>query len=137
MLDLNHEGVTDFLLTHTSARSTFGSVAGVFVSPGPRYQSNGVRGSSKWPEFYASALRAGTPIGPSQRFLHRELVMAQKGWSADWFYFGRWANNGQGVRNRYLGLKFAIKGKIHYGWARLSVTLGNGTDVVTATLTGY
>jgi len=63
--------------------------------------------------------------------------MAEKGWNAGWGYLGRWANNGQGVRNRYLGLKFMIRGKIHYGWARLNVTLGHNTDVVTATLTGY
>ncbi|MGA2611628.1 MAG: hypothetical protein ABSH01_29635, partial [Terriglobia bacterium] len=44
---------------------------------------------------------------------------------------GRWAN----VRGRYLGLKFRIKGKIHYGWARLNVTVGNSR--ITATLTGY
>jgi hypothetical protein len=39
------------------------------------------------------------------------------------------------VSNRYLGLKFMIKGKTHYGWARLTVTRSNIT--VTATLTGY
>jgi hypothetical protein len=44
---------------------------------------------------------------------------------------GRWAN----VRGRYLGLKFRIKGKIHYGWARLNVTVGNSR--ISATLTGY
>jgi len=32
---------------------------------------------------------------------------------------GNWAN----VHNRYLGVEFKIKGKIHYGWARLSVQL--------------
>ena len=30
-----------------------------------------------------------------------------------------------GVQNRYLGLKFIIRGKFHYGWARLSAD-GNG-----------
>jgi hypothetical protein len=44
--------------------------------------------------------------------------------------FGPWAN----VRNRYLGLKFYVKGKAHYGWARLST--GNYLDPW-ATLTGY
>jgi hypothetical protein len=38
------------------------------------------------------------------------------------------------VTNRYLGLKFKIKGKIHFGWARLSVV---GRQRITATLTGY
>jgi len=44
---------------------------------------------------------------------------------------GRWAN----VSGRYLGLKFRIKDKIHYGWARFNVTVGNSR--ITATLTGY
>jgi hypothetical protein len=44
---------------------------------------------------------------------------------------GPWKN----VRKRYLGLKFLIKGKTHYGWARLNVTISG--DVINATLTGY
>jgi hypothetical protein len=39
------------------------------------------------------------------------------------------------VKNRYVGLRFKIKGKIHYGWARLSVQVQNHT--VVGTLTGY
>ena len=35
----------------------------------------------------------------------------------------------------YLGLKFQIKGKTHYGWARLNVEVSKTT--ITATLTGY
>jgi hypothetical protein len=44
---------------------------------------------------------------------------------------GQWVN----VRSRYLGLKFRINGKVHYGWARLNVTVGNSR--ISATLTGY
>jgi hypothetical protein len=33
-------------------------------------------------------------------------------------FYGRWSNGGNGVKNRYLGLKFNISGKVHYGWAR-------------------
>jgi hypothetical protein len=44
---------------------------------------------------------------------------------------GPWAN----VANRYLGLKFQIKGKTHYGWARMTVKLSRAD--ITATLTGY
>jgi len=40
--------------------------------------------------------------------------------------------------DRYLGLRFSIKGKIHYGWARLNVKVAEGSDFdITATLTGY
>ena len=52
---------------------------------------------------------------------------------------GPWVGKGNGVGNRYLGLKFVIHGKVHYGWARLSVTLGHHWQYgdVSATLTGY
>jgi hypothetical protein len=46
---------------------------------------------------------------------------------------GPWAN----VTNRYLALKFVIEGKIHLGWARLSVSCPLRSLAVTATLTGY
>jgi hypothetical protein len=47
------------------------------------------------------------------------------------FVTGPWAD----VQNRYLGLKFKIKGESHYGWARLNVQLNGGP--ITGTLTGY
>ena len=49
---------------------------------------------------------------------------------------GPWANGGEGVKNRYLGLRLIIKGKIHYGWARLNVKVTLAPSI-TATLTGY
>jgi hypothetical protein len=48
---------------------------------------------------------------------------------------GPWANGGKGVKNRYLGLKFFVKGKVHYGWARLNVSAG--FCGLGGTLTGY
>ncbi len=45
---------------------------------------------------------------------------------------GKWIN----VTNRYLGLKFKIGRKTHYGWTRLNVHLP-GNYLVDATLTGY
>ena len=44
---------------------------------------------------------------------------------------GKWLN----VQDRYLGLKFLIHGKIHYGWARLKVSCGSGK--ISAVLTVY
>jgi hypothetical protein len=48
------------------------------------------------------------------------------------YYYGPWENGGKGVKNRYLGLRFQIKGKTHYGWARL-----NFASPQLAKLTGY
>jgi len=47
--------------------------------------------------------------------------------------YGRWDD----VQNRYLGLKFNIKGKTHFGWARLNVKCSTLHRKVTAWLTGY
>jgi hypothetical protein len=44
-------------------------------------------------------------------------------------------NGGKGVKNRYLGLKFKIKGRFHFGWARLAVKTTH--KPFTAILTGY
>jgi hypothetical protein len=51
------------------------------------------------------------------------------------YWFGPWFNGGKGVKNRYLGLKFKVKGQFHFGWARITVTTTRNR--FTATLTGY
>jgi hypothetical protein len=48
-------------------------------------------------------------------------------------FYGAWANGGNGVRNRYIGIRFTIKNQIHYGWARISVSKWP----FATTLTGY
>jgi hypothetical protein len=50
-------------------------------------------------------------------------------------WYGPWLNGGKGVKNRYLGIRFQIKGQVHYGWARMTVTTTQRS--FTATLTGY
>jgi len=53
-------------------------------------------------------------------------------------YDGAWADSGKPVNDRYLGLKFLINGKIHYGWARFNVKIyRNPESTVRAVLTGY
>lgn len=46
--------------------------------------------------------------------------------------FGPWV----GATNRYLGLKFMIGGKVHYGWARLTLNVLSSSNIQ-VTLTGY
>jgi len=43
---------------------------------------------------------------------------------------------GRACKNGYLGLKFVLDGKVHYGWARVSLTVKNNW-FDTETLTGY
>jgi hypothetical protein len=51
-------------------------------------------------------------------------------------WYGPWVAGGQGVKNRYLGLKFKIGEQFHYGWARVTVTT-TANQGFSATLTGY
>jgi hypothetical protein len=90
----------------------------------------------------ASALHAGVEIGPQGNFSVRSPFMAVELFNrvgSQHSDRGPWARKGKGVRNRYLGLKFVVDGEVHYGWARLSVTLGHQRSLgdVTGTLTGY
>jgi hypothetical protein len=67
------------------------------------FRSNG---SLNW----ASALKRGARISEKRVFVPGGIMVRQ-------FGTGAWND----VTNRYLGLKFKIDGKFHYGWARLNV----------------
>jgi hypothetical protein len=146
-IDLNHDGIKDFLLHTLFYRGTSGLEVGLAAS-GYRNANNVVAGrrfSSSGGYFLsaASALPAGARIGPKGNFAVRPPFMAVelfgKGDGSQYSDLGPWAGKGDGVSNRYLGLKFVVGGEVHYGWARLSVTLGHHRQFgdVSGTLTGY
>jgi hypothetical protein len=145
-IDLNHDGIKDFVLRTTYYAGTSYFKVGVNAS-GYRNMNNAVAGRrfSRSSYFFsaASALPAGASIGPKRKFAVRFPFMAvelfNRVHTSQDSDVGPWVGKGKGVRNRYLGLKFVIHGKVHYGWARLSVTLGNHRkyDDVSGTLTGY
>lgn len=131
-LDLNRDGTIDFLIQQqgypfsSSGNNGLGAKGAV---------GNGVQGSS----ILASALNQGAPIGPRRMFINSSgtigalmfnvVCTVDQGCSTK----GKWAN----VNNEYLGLKFKIHGKTHYGWARLNVTYMPQGHSITVTLTGY
>jgi hypothetical protein len=138
-LDLNHDGVVDFALSHAYlTTSTHGGnqsfVSNVFVpyNTGVNRLNAVVAGSGV---DYASALRAGIKVGRSNKFGREGFMAGAVGMlhRPPLSYGGAWANGGKGLQNRYLGLRFVIKGKVHFGWARVSVS--KWPFVVT--LTGY
>jgi len=129
-LDLNHDGVTDFDLAN-SYFCSFGCF--YFCVAGPLH-GNAIDATGR-SYTSARALRYGALIGPKEplRNDNAGLVVAHRGGGSSYFR-GDWIN----VRNRYLGLRFSIKGKIHYGWVRLNVRVAEGSDFdITAKLTGY
>jgi hypothetical protein len=142
-LDLNHDGIVDFYILHSASHfggQHFLAACQIIGSYSHRVfcsdvsNTNVIRGFSR----FDSALRYGAKIKKGERFTKPRDVMASfccySGTSAS-NWFGAWANGGKGVKNRYLGLKFKIKGEYHFGWARLTVT--TTSHDFTALLTGY
>lgn len=152
-LDLNGDGIVDYILLQKGNTIGHGSVDNtLFVcrslfrtSRGVNYcASSGsapvndvrVNGSAA-----AAPLRAGAVIQRGDRFKHDSRSVFTGGVrypsftskSTNWF--GPWVNGGKGVKNRYLGLRFKIKNRFHFGWARLTVTTSKKS--FTTTLTGY
>jgi len=125
-LDLNHDGVTDFTLKLSVLTNCSTFISQLLALPAA---GNGVEG---WTGFqaYASALKSGHKIGPLRYFPGRQMASVDAG-PGGTYEIGSWVN----VKDRFLGLKFKIKGKTHYGWARLNVQVAN--LAVTATLSGY
>jgi hypothetical protein len=131
-LDLNHDGITDFTIVNSFGCSGTYCSDRLNVNGDAGNRVEGTRGAPNRSSFYAFALYRGSQIGPTSRFWGRFMAAVSSeirgsGW-------GRWVN----VTNKYLGLKFQIHGKTHYGWARLSVQIDNRDYyIVVATLTGY
>jgi hypothetical protein len=132
-IDLNHDGIADFGLSNRSTGESFGTRELLRVVQSK--QANEIWGAHTYSSGHqvlcAAALPRGTKVGPKGAFQQDPpygLGMA--------FYFkngsvGRWLH----VKQAYLGLKFLIKGKIHFGWAR--VKLDAQQRPFAATLTGY
>ena len=129
-LDLNHDGVLDFLIQERGFPFSSSGYNGLGAKAA---FGNAVVGSTG----LAAALSSGAPIGPGQHFISTTSAFGEvmfnvacsveEGCST----IGKWGN----VSNRYIGLKFLIDGKTHYGWARVSVQVQARS--ITATLTGY
>jgi hypothetical protein len=126
-IDLNHDGIADFNLTfHEIDKAVV-----LFVNP--LVTGNEVRTGKDG----AAAGFFGVPIGPAGNFVATSdgygwgVIMAVAGSYTQQYFFGDWAN----AKNRYLELKFVIDGRIHYGWARLTVPFYIHGDPVM--LTGY
>jgi hypothetical protein len=135
-LDLNHDGIIDFLVLE-SGYATFNGTRASNSLFCKEALGNAVEGTmSNSGRHFAAALKRGARIGPGAHFLKGGFIgetMART-WVSDLGggTIGHWVD----VSNRYLGLKFKIDGKIHYGWARLTVQLP-GNFLINATLTGY
>jgi hypothetical protein len=131
-LDLNNDGLVDFRLYDTwFSDQDFGPTG--WLTPHRAYSPDGVEGHTvNFGTGIVSVLPAGAKVGQNARFLYQTFPAVVMCHATDYGHQGRWCH----TENRYLGMRFAIKKKIHYGWARLSTTTGKRAHI-TAMLTGY
>ncbi len=120
-LDLNQDGKADFYFY------IFSSYHRVNLAVDPLHKNNNAWGTAG----LASALQAGVRVGGKKQFQQPNQMMASFFSNTSYHYAGQWLN----AQHRYLGLKFMIQGQVHFGWARLNVSVSH--DSFTATLTGY
>jgi hypothetical protein len=128
LLDLNHDGITDF--TIANSYNCPDSCVSIIVAK-PANGTHGVEGplSSQGHASWAYALKAGAIIGPKRPFSASALEFAGSGVCHP--AGSHWCN-----LKRYLGLSFKIHGQTHYGWARISMGNAKGGRIK-AVLLGY
>lgn len=141
-LDVNGDGIPDFNFLATTflggalRRDTY-----TFNSDAALTVAGAVQSNQAWGVLgFVSALPAGVKIGGNGKFAASHvflgLVAATDGEPPS--YFGQWAPKNGNVKNHYVGLKFVIDGKTHYGWARFNVQIRQPLHgKVQAVLTGY
>jgi len=133
-LDLNHDRMTDF--TVYFSQFTYGGQIRLLKAIGAQGSNQIAAGipSTILPA-YAYALKKNSLIPGSKKSFWQiaHIESARSIGKGSGVCGGYW----QSVRNGYLGLAFLIKGKTHYGWARMSVHCRTKPSSVSAVLTGY
>jgi hypothetical protein len=118
--DLNHDGINDFSFYGQSISRRTISTFFFRLTVSPAQQGNAIWGG----EFHnhascAAALPRGTQVGPKRPFQANRLVLFDSSGGPDGgTAYCAWGGK---IRTAYLGLKFSIKGKIHFGWARVRI----------------
>jgi hypothetical protein len=125
-LDLNHDGKTDFEFVTTNTTNGTNSWGRISMKPTGR---NGVEGTGN-----VYRLAKGKTIGPAHKFSGGLIEACHWDDGSGSYCHGNW----DGILNGYVGLKFLIHGKVHYGWVRLKVNVETtGFQLNIVTLTGY
>lgn len=120
-LDLNHDGINDFQFSNVLSTPAMRSPEGFHQSSLTVYPvqlSNRVRAANIKGGVGAAALPRGKDVGPHSPFQPGQSALemwACAGGTSGGGCGGRWLR----VKQAYLGLKFVIKGKTHFGWARI------------------
>jgi hypothetical protein len=128
-LDLNHDGITDLSIYDRSTTTGSGvRYDALWAQLRYRNSLDGSRLRTQNNGGLPAALKRGLLVGPPWYSARTELMAIASS-------RGRKRGNWLSVDNRYLGIKFQIKGKYHYGWVRMRVEV-IGPNII-ATLNGY
>jgi hypothetical protein len=129
-IDFNRDGIKDVIvvdrLTKGRSHSLTSAKASMLAIP----NAGGVAR-----RYYnaAGAFRPGEKIGTSRSFASQPDLMCTAYLFLD-YYFGSWMPF---ATNRYLGVRFTVKGKPHFGWVRMTTTWREGKGGIKALITGY
>jgi hypothetical protein len=138
-IDFDNNGVVDVGIWLPASCSSGGCAANMFGYPNSQVGNGVVLTHS---QKHVKAMFGGSEINQHRHFRVGDGSMGgfdthiigtntvTSGW------VGPWANGGNGVKGRYLGVKFAINGEFHYGWARISFVV-TGKGQFYGVLSGY
>ncbi|HXM61061.1 MAG TPA: hypothetical protein VN950_09390 [Terriglobales bacterium] len=118
--DLNHDGINDFSFYGQSISRRSISTFFFRLTVSPAKQGNAIWGvESHEHASCAAPLQRGTRVGPKRPFQANRVVLFDSSGGPDGgTAYCPWGGK---IRTAYLGLKFSIKGKTHFGWARVRI----------------
>ena len=130
-IDLDGDGSADVVFTNTvSNTSSFLSAKargrGVVVKNSPQYG------------FGVLDMISGGMINAGREFSQQgKLAYLCLRSNCPPFLWGLWGRGGYGAKDHYVGLRFKIEGKVHYGWVRGTVDPFRDVGEIVLHITGY
>ena len=132
-LDLNNDGISDFQFSNTyysqaGKRPPEGFVQ-FSLTVSPAQQGDGVLTVEDKHTLCAAHLHKGHKVGPKSPFQPGQSALPMFAGAGDYTSFhsvGPWLK----VKSGYLGLKFVIQGKTHFGWARIRMAGESSPTIV-------
>jgi hypothetical protein len=118
--DLNHDGINDFSFYGRSISHRSVSTFFFRMTASPAQQANAIWGvESHEHASCAAILPGGERVGPKRQFQANRVVMFDSsGGPQGGTAYCPWGGK---IGTHYLGLKFSVKGKTHFGWARVKI----------------
>jgi len=120
-LDLNHDGINDFqfndgfIVENRQGRFLSDAHSYSYFTVAPVQRSNRIYAVKSNSHLCAAAVRKGVKVGPHSPFERGASTLVMAFASNSGAAYCPW----RPVMQAYLGLKFVVKGKVHFGWARI------------------